>query len=643
MKLRKWLIGFCFLVPSLILISLLFRSTILQWAFARMQTRAKETYHVHVEVSSIRFAGFDNIVLENLSLRPENADTLLMISRAELNLSLLDLIKGRAGFDEVRMNSVHLTIYNDSARNNISFLKYLRTKNLEKKREPKNYREMAIDMSGKLFRVLHTAFAVREISLRYEDSSHRENIYVPEIKYDLQQFSGLMINRKAKDTIVLSGNVLARNKSYQFYAKHASDENQYLPFLDNEHSLQCRFKTLSAKLDFEKESSAFKIRADINTEDFHINHWRLAKEEVSVSKGLFKGLLNISDDAVELDSASQCVLNTISCNLYANYYLKPSPVFSLKIKMPETNSDSFFHSLPRGMFHTLKGISCTGTLIYDLLFSINTQQPDSMTFISSLKRKNFQINHYGEGNYARINNPFTYDAFDKDRFVRSIIIGAENPMFTPLAQINPYLVKSVLQSEDPSFMLHRGFLPEAFRESVVKNYKERRFARGGSTISMQLVKNVFLSRDKTVSRKVEEALIVYLIENLGLVSKERMLEIYLNVIEWGPNVYGIHEAARFYFNKKPSELSLQESIFLAGIIPNPKFFKYQFDKDGKLKSYLSSYFKILTGRMASKGWILPTDTSSLLPDVKLKGAALKFILPNDTIETPEENEMILPD
>ncbi|MBK8609131.1 MAG: transglycosylase domain-containing protein [Chitinophagaceae bacterium] len=93
-----------------------------------------------------------------------------------------------------------------------------------------------------------------------------------------------------------------------------------------------------------------------------------------------------------------------------------------------------------------------------------------------------------------MNGSFTYQAYDKDRFVRNIQVGEENPMFTPLNRISDYLVKSVLQSEDPSFMLHRGFLPEAFRESIVKNYKERRFARGGSTISMQLVKNVFLPR-----------------------------------------------------------------------------------------------------------------------------------------------------
>jgi membrane peptidoglycan carboxypeptidase len=91
--------------------------------------------------------------------------------------------------------------------------------------------------------------------------------------------------------------------------------------------------------------------------------------------------------------------------------------------------------------------------------------------------------------------------------------------------MSPYLPQAVLQAEDPFFMHHRGFLQESFRESIAKNYKEHRFARGGSTISMQLVKNVYLSRDKTISRKAEEALIVYLIENLGLVPKERMLEV----------------------------------------------------------------------------------------------------------------------
>ena len=292
------------------------------------------------------------------------------------------------------------------------------------------------------------------------------------------------------------------------------------------------------------------------------------------------------------------------------------------------------------MFNTLKGISCSGTLAYDLQFLIHTQQPDSLIFESQLKRKNFHINHTGEENYARINEPFVYDACSGDQFIRHIMVGPENPEFTPYERISPYLPAAIWQSEDPSFMQHRGFVEESFRQSIAQNFKEKRFARGGSTITMQLVKNVFLTRNKTISRKAEEALIVYLIENLGLVPKQRMMEVYLNVIEWGPNIYGVSEAARFYFNKKPSELNLQESIFLAAIIPNPKYFRYQFDKQGEIKGYMADFFKIIEGRMAMRGYLNERDTANFIPRVKLSGPALQFVVPIDSVPAIDE---ILPE
>ncbi|MBS1617084.1 MAG: transglycosylase domain-containing protein, partial [Bacteroidetes bacterium] len=175
--------------------------------------------------------------------------------------------------------------------------------------------------------------------------------------------------------------------------------------------------------------------------------------------------------------------------------------------------------------------------------------------------------------------------------------------------------------------------------SIAKNYKEHRFARGGSTISMQLVKNVFLSRDKTISRKAEEALIVYLIENLGLVPKERMLEVYLNAIEWGPNVYGIGEAAHFYFNKRPAQLTLQESLFLASIIPRPKSFAWQFDHQGQLRFSLSNYFKILTERMVIRNVLSPEDTVGLKAEVTLLGPARRMVMPADSLpQEPGEDD-----
>ncbi len=141
-----------------------------------------------------------------------------------------------------------------------------------------------------------------------------------------------------------------------------------------------------------------------------------------------------------------------------------------------------------------------------------------------------------------------------------------------------------MTAEDYNFFTHKGFNEKAFRVSLATNFKTKKFKRGASTISMQFVKNAFLNRNKTLSRKAEEILIVWLIENQRIISKERMYEIYLNFIEWGRNIYGIGEASRYYFAKSPSNLDIGESILLSYVIPSPKATLSRFYPDGSVKT-----------------------------------------------------------
>ncbi|MGE8381640.1 MAG: biosynthetic peptidoglycan transglycosylase, partial [Sphingobacterium sp.] len=150
---------------------------------------------------------------------------------------------------------------------------------------------------------------------------------------------------------------------------------------------------------------------------------------------------------------------------------------------------------------------------------------------------------------------------------------------------------------------HKGFEEKAFKLSIVTNIKEKGFKRGASTISMQLVKNVFLNRNKTVVRKLEEILLVWLMERSQQVNKKRMYEVYLNVIEWGNNVYGITEAARYYFGKTPAQLGLGESIFLSSIVPRPKKGLNFFDWTGHLKGNMLRYFNTYGHIMTKTGQI----------------------------------------
>ncbi len=628
------------LVVALLLVVTFFigRNALLQFVFKKVQSRVLTAYGATLTAASVKFNGIDNVLVSDLYLQPTNSDTLVHVHYAEVDVSVVDLLTASLAFDEIRLDSVNITAWNLPGHTNIKFTTAAQPGNAAK-RKPATFKTLASGARAKLLWLFNTAVYVNNVQVQYTDTSVVQKVSMPQFSYDKKELNGVIINGQEHDTILLKGQAIKKNTSYTFAASRAGKSGTYLPFLNKASGLKCTFSDVQVDLSFDDSRDALSVATNIQATGFRIGHWRLATEDVVLPQAGFSGKVHFSDNAIELDSATNIHLNSLKTNLFASLSVKPDTVFALRVHMPETVSDTFFHSLPQGMFNMLKGISCTGTLEYNLAFSINTANPDSLLFDSDMKRRNFGIRKYGAGNYESMNGPFVYEAFDKNRFVRNIDVSPANPAFTPLNHISDYLVKSVLQSEDPSFMLHRGFLQEAFRESIVKNYKERRFARGGSTISMQLVKNVFLSRDKTISRKAEEALIVYLIENLHLVSKERMLEVYLNVIEWGPNVYGIGEASRFYFNKPPAALTLQESIFLAGIIPRPKAFKYQFDKEGNLREYLSGYFRILTGRMAFKGWISPQDTTGLVPNVKLTGAALRMVVPVDTLPADTEEEL----
>lgn len=634
-----------FLVIALILLSLLVglyvcKDHILQWAFVKVQTRIHDTYRADLQVGSFELEGLDNVRLKNITLQPQGADTFLRIAEADMKISLPSLLSGKVDFNQIRIDGANFTIYNQEDRNNLVFLRSVgRSKNVTSSSPPSGFRERADDWEKKLFRFLNTAFEAKNIRILYQDTTRTESVYIPSFSYDLHSLSGALINQKTSDTLFIEGTVLKKKEAYQCTLRTAGNDTTYLPFLDHENGLKCRFHSISADLKFDNNSDQSRLTIVAALEDFHLNHWRLAREDVVLSFAKFDGSFNFTDNAAELDSSSTIKLGSSQCKIFARYDLMPDTTFALALHMPEMPADSFFQALPGGMFNTLKGISCSGTLAYDLTFAIHTNNPDSLLFYSAMKQKNLHVQHFGEDNYTRINSSFSYDAYDKDRFVRRLTIGPENPNFTPLDQMSAFLPQAVLQAEDPSFMQHRGFYLDAFRESIAKNYKEHRFARGGSTISMQLVKNVFLSRDKTVSRKAEEALIVYLIENLGLVSKDRMLEVYLNAIEWGPNVYGIGEASRFYFDKRPSQLSLQESIFMASIIPRPKLFQYQFDKQGQLRASLNSYFKIISERMVWRGVLNPSDTVGLTPQVTLHGPALRMVTPRDSVlSEPDETD-----
>ncbi|MHB8907423.1 MAG: monofunctional biosynthetic peptidoglycan transglycosylase [Syntrophales bacterium] len=139
--------------------------------------------------------------------------------------------------------------------------------------------------------------------------------------------------------------------------------------------------------------------------------------------------------------------------------------------------------------------------------------------------------------------------------------------WVPLARISPYVIKAVIIAEDDKFWAHEGFDFEAIQKALEKDLKKRKFQAGGSTISQQLVKNLYLTPSRNPVRKLKEAVLTWRLErNL---SKRRIIEIYLNVAEWGNGIFGIEAASRHYFGKSAADLTAREAALLAVVLPSP--------------------------------------------------------------------------
>ena len=150
---------------------------------------------------------------------------------------------------------------------------------------------------------------------------------------------------------------------------------------------------------------------------------------------------------------------------------------------------------------------------------------------------------------------------------RPLVVGPENPYWTPLTSVSSALVLCVVRAEDAKFFQHEGFDWDQVQDSLETDLERGKFKRGGSTITMQLARNLFLWREKSLLRKGLEAYLTWRLEQT--LPKKRILELYLNAAEWGPNIYGIGEASRHYYGKPPSALTLGEAAMLAAILPSP--------------------------------------------------------------------------
>ena len=182
--------------------------------------------------------------------------------------------------------------------------------------------------------------------------------------------------------------------------------------------------------------------------------------------------------------------------------------------------------------------------------------------------------------------------------------------WVPLSRISPHLIQAVVQSEDVLFFEHRGFNWESMWQALLANLRERRVAMGGSTLTQQVAKNIFLSPSRTPTRKLREAVLSYRLERE--LTKTRILELYLNIVEWGPGVYGAEAAAQRYFNRSAAELRLSEAVRLAALLPDPR----RLSPLDPTNSYSQKRPQEILGGMLGRGWISRVTHEQVLSELR---------------------------
>ena len=408
-----------------------------------------------------------------------------------------------------------------------------------------------------------------------------------------------------------------------------------LPFVERQWGLKVDFDSLAVGLHSRgRKDGVLRLDGLLAVSGLALKHPSVAAEDVRLQNASVDYTLRVGADFIELDDATKVSFNRLSFHPYFKYRTGPAAQLALRLDKTEFKADDFFSSLPDGLFTQLAGMQASGDLACHLDFSIDFSRPEKLQLVSGLEKRDFRIDRFGRVDFRSVNAPFLHTVFEDGRALRSFMVGPENPDYRSLEAIPPYLKSAVMISEDGAFFGHRGFMLEPLKDSIAANLKEKRFARGASTISMQLVKNLYLKRQKTIARKLEEMIITWLIEENRLVSKERMLEIYLNIIEWGPQVYGAQEAARFYFEKDVADLTLAEAIFMASIIPQPKRFMTSFDEEQRLRPGLQAYYADVSAKMLQRGWIDQRDFDTLIADVRLRGPA-RLLLKGTEIQPGE--------
>ncbi len=412
--------------------------------------------------------------------------------------------------------------------------------------------------------------------------------------------------------------------------------DQLKRFLANAKLVDYEKTTLDATVHLELQRDGATFAGKVHVANLSVGHPMLADREVHGLgvDGMIAGTLSRSQRRLELTQGEFVsrglpvqitgVLELAGGKL-ADGGTRVARVVTGHFVIPPVNCQDVLAAIPAEMAPYLAGYQLKGTFATDLKLVINWANLDATTLGGSVGIRNCKVTQRPSDSPARLNQDFEhYVEVEKGEWI-SFDVGPDNPEFVPLLDISPYVMKSIMSTEDSAFEKHHGFIPSEFRTALINNLKAGGFRYGASSITMQMVKNVLLYRKKTLARKLQELYLTWDVENV--LSKARIMEIYLNVIEYGPGLYGIGPAAQHYFGKPAKDLTPTEAAFFSSILPAPKQ-RYKQYCEGTLTHWTEGKIARILNIMLKRKRLTQEEYDAAV--------ATPLVFAKDGSETPEE-------
>lgn len=620
------------IISALLIVFIVLRMMLPGMILERFQARVFR--HTHGTLSFSRFAlkGVMTASFDDLNILSSTGDTILYGKHLEVRPSFWAICRGSLALDRVNINTLSICLNNQFINEVWTIHRAPADSFSGSNRTPLSLHEMISSAVKSFSRFVPSQLFVDSLTVSYLSDTLRPSLSCSTFRMQDDNFYGDVVfsDSQSSSDLIIEGSFPSRNEVS--FSVHGKGDVFRFPYVSSRWGISSGFDSLNFRVKYKDQRSGGDALGSFSADSFFLYQKSVSPDTIRVVEGGLDFLLHIRGSELELDSLSQVHLNGFRFSPYVRYQHSPQKTIQLVVPAFRFVAEQLLESLPSGLFPSFFGLKVDGNLKFFLACTIPFNHLDSLRFRSNLESDSFHILKFGVVNPYMLRDSFYHEVYENDRLVAAFPVYAGSTHYTSLDHISGFLTDAVLTSEDGGFFYHRGFNEEAFRDALIINLQKQRFVRGASTITMQLVKNVFLTRQKNISRKLEEVAWVWMIENLRLLSKERMLEVYFNIVEWGPGVYGITDASKFYFNKAPSALTLSECIYLSMLLPRPKQYVYFFNGQGKLKESLAPYYKTVVQIMLRREWISENDTLHLFPDMKLTGPARERLrVDSDTI------------